>query len=109
MPMELPEAIAGYVASANAHDAEACARYFTEDAVVHDEGQERRGIAAIREWKEEVSRKYRPTIDVVDVARRKETVVMTAKVSGDFKGSPIELHFTFTLRGDRIARLDIAP
>ena len=109
MPMKLPKAIAGYVASANAHDAEACTRYFTEDAVVHDEGRERRGITAIREWKEEVSRKYRPVIDVVDVAGSEEKVVMTAKVSGDFKGSPIDLHFAFTLRGGRIARLDIAP
>ena len=40
-----PHAVAGYVTSANAHDAEACARYFTEDAVVRDEGQDRRGIA----------------------------------------------------------------
>ena len=109
MPIKLPEAIAGYLTSANAHDAEACTRYFTEDAVVHDEGQERRGITAIRAWKEEVSRKYQPIIDVVDVARSKEKIVMTVKVSGDFQGSPIGLHFAFTLRGGRIARLDIAP
>jgi ketosteroid isomerase-like protein len=108
MPMELSDAIAGYVASANAHDAEACVRYFTEDAVVHDEGQEKRGHAAIRAWKEEVSRKYRPVVKALDVTRNNEKLIMTAAVSGDFKGSPIDLHFTFTLRGDKIARLDIA-
>jgi ketosteroid isomerase-like protein len=109
MPMELPAAIAGYVASANAHDAAACARYFTEDAIVHDEGHERHGIAAIREWKEEVSRKYRPIISALDVARANEKIIMTARVAGDFQGSPIDLHFAFTLRENKIARLEITP
>ena len=109
MPIELPEAVAGYVRSANARDAEACAQYFTEDATVHDEGRERRGVAAIIEWKKEVSRKYRPIMKVIDVTKANGKVVMTAEVSGDFKGSPIALHFAFTLRGEKIARLDIAP
>lgn len=109
MPMELPEVIAGYLASANAHDAEACASFFTEDAIVHDEGQERRGLTAIREWKEEVSRKYRPVISATDVTKAAEEIIVKAKVAGDFQGSPIDLHFAFTLRGDKIARLEITP
>lgn len=109
MPMELPAAVAGYLASANAHDAEACAKYFTEDAIVHDEGRDRHGIAAIREWKAEVSRKYRPVISALDVAKANEQIIMTARVAGDFQGSPVDLHFAFTLRGGRIARLDITP
>src|SRR5262245_19126853 len=109
MPMELPAAIVGYVSSANAHDAEACAGYFTRDAVVHDEGQDRRGIAAIRDWKEEVSRKYRPAISIVDAVKRDGKVIVAAKVSGNFLGSPVDLQFAFTLRGEKIARLDIAP
>src|SRR5689334_6546722 len=109
MPIELPAAIAGYIAAANAHDAAACARCFTEDAIVHDEGSNRYGIAAIREWKEEVSRKYRPFISALDVVTANEKIVMTARVAGDFQGSPIDLHFAFTLRGDRISRLDITP
>lgn len=109
MPMELPAAIAGYLASANAHDAEACAGYFTEDAIVHDEGRDRHGIAAIRQWKEEVSRKYRQVISALDMAKAKGKIIVTARVAGDFQGSPIDLHFAFTLRGDRIARLEIKP
>lgn len=109
MPMELPTAIAGYIASANAHDAEACASHFTEDAVVHDEGRDRHGIAAIREWKEEVSRKYRPIISALDAVKTNDKIIMTARVAGDFQGSPVELHFAFTLRGDRITRLEITP
>lgn len=109
MPIELPRAIAGYLASANAHDAETCASWFTEDAIVHDEGQERQGRTAIREWKEEVSRKYRPVISPIHMINAKEKIIVTAKVAGNFPGSPIELRFAFTLRGDGITRLDIAP
>lgn len=109
MTMELPKAIAGYLTSANAHDAETCAGWFTEDAIVHDEGNDRHGIAAIREWKEEVTRKYRPVISALDVVKANERIIMTARVAGDFQGSPIDLHFAFTLRGDRILRLDITP
>jgi len=45
----------------------------------------------------------------IDVTKANGKVVMTAEVSGDFKGGPIALHFAFTLRGEKIARLDIAP
>jgi hypothetical protein len=107
MPMELPAAIAAYFASANAHDAEACARCFTEDAIVHDDGRDHQGLAAIRDWKEEVSRKYRPVMSVGNVVKATDRVIVAAKVAGDFQGSPIDLNFAFTLRGDRIARLDI--
>jgi ketosteroid isomerase-like protein len=105
--MKLPKAVAGYLASANAHDAEACAGYFTEDAIVHDEGREHRGLAAIRQWKEGVNGKYRPHISATDMTKAKEKIIVAAKVAGDFEGSPIDLHFIFTLRDERIARLDI--
>ncbi len=61
MSMELPEPIAACIAGSNAHDAGTCAACFTDDAVVRDEGRDRRGIAAIREWKAEASKQYRPT------------------------------------------------
>jgi ketosteroid isomerase-like protein len=48
--VELPKAIAAYIAASNAHDADACAACFTEDAIVRDEGREERGVAAIRDW-----------------------------------------------------------
>jgi hypothetical protein len=30
-------------------------------------------------------------------------------VTGDFPGSPVDLHYRFTLEGGKIARLEIAP
>ncbi len=80
MSIELPKPIAVYIAGSNAHDADACAACFTDDAVVRDEGRERQGIAAIRGWKEDATRKYRPTV---------------------------ELRYALTLDGEKIAHLEI--
>ena len=109
MSVALPKSIAAYIAGSNAHDPDACAACFTDEAVVRDEGRDRRGLAEIREWKEHVSRKYRPTVDVVDVAETGGRTIVTGRVRGDFPGSPVDLHYAFTLAGGKIARLEIVP
>jgi hypothetical protein len=40
MTPELPKAITAYIEGSNAHDADACAPCFADDAVVRDEGRE---------------------------------------------------------------------
>jgi hypothetical protein len=109
MSIELPTPIAAYIAGSNAHDPDSCAACFTDDAVVRDEGRERHGIAAVREWVEEVSKKYRPAVAVVDIAVTDDKTVVTGRVSGNFPGSPVELRYAFTLAGEKIARLEIRP
>ncbi|HEY3046803.1 MAG TPA: nuclear transport factor 2 family protein [Polaromonas sp.] len=104
----LPAAISGYIAAANAGDTDAVAACFTEGAIVKDEGQERRGISAIVAWKEEVTLKYKPTAQVIRAEVINGMHVVTASVSGDFPGSPVELKYAFAMDGDKIARLDIA-
>jgi hypothetical protein len=103
-----PGPIAAYFDGANAQDAEVVAACFNEDAVVRDEGRERHGIAAIRDWTEEVSAKYRPVVEVIDVAEREGRTIVTGRVSGNFPGSPIDLRYVFDLQGKKIGRLEIA-
>ncbi len=105
---KLPGPVAAYVDGANAQDAHAVAACFNEDAVVRDEGRERHGIAAIRDWVEEVSAKYRPIVDILDVAERDGKTIVTGRVSGNFPGSPINLRYAFVLQGKKIDRLEIA-
>jgi hypothetical protein len=109
MSMELPKPIAAYFAGSNAHDAGACVTCFTDDAVVRDEGREWRGAAAVGAWKEEVTRKYQPTVEVIAVAQTDGKTVVTGRVSGNFPGSPVDLRYAFTLAGEKISRLEIHP
>jgi ketosteroid isomerase-like protein len=103
----LPKPISAYLAAANAHDSQATAACFTTDAIVRDEHREWRGADAIRAWKEEVDRKYQPITDPIRVTQVNRQTVVTARVSGDFPGSPIELPYRFTLQGDKITLLEI--
>jgi hypothetical protein len=105
---DLPRPVANYIAGANAQDIDAVTACFDEDAVVQDEGQTRQGIAAIREWAEEVSKKYHPTVEVIDVAETDGRTILASRISGVFPGSPIALRYAFTLNGAKITRLEIS-
>ena len=100
--------VARYIAGANAQDIDAVTACFAEDAVVHDEGKSRQGIAAIRQWAEEVSEKYHPVVEVIHVAALDDRGILAGRVSGNFPGSPVELRYVFTLDGEKIARLEIS-
>jgi len=100
--------IANYIAAANTQDIEAVTASFSEGAVVRDEGQNRQGIAAIRRWAIEVSKKYHPTVEALDVAQTDGKTILSGRVSGDFPGSPIDVRYVFTLNGGKIERLEIS-
>ena len=91
----------------NCRDIDAMLASFATDAIVKDEGQELRGVAAIRDWIERTTRKYRVTVEVADVAESDGKTVVTNKVSGNFPGSPAMLRYAFVLTGGKISRLEI--
>jgi len=107
MSTQLPKPLAAYIAASNARDADAIAACFTDDAVVRDENQDRRGIAAILEWKKWTEEKYQPIVETIDVTETTDKTIVTCKVSGTFPGSPVELRYAFTLDGEKIACLEI--
>jgi hypothetical protein len=108
MSTNLPKPLAAYFAAVNTQDIDAMLAPFREGATVKDEGQERRGLAAVREWIEETTREYGITIVVTNVAETAGNTTVTGLVSGNFPGSPVELRYTFTLDGEKIARLEIS-
>jgi hypothetical protein len=108
MSVQLPVPIAAYVAWSNAHDASAPVTCFAEDAIARDEGRDRVGLADIRVWKDEVTRKYMPVMEVLRSAEKDGRTIVTGRVSGNFPGSPVELSYAFTLKNGKIARLEIA-
>src|SRR5262245_59511543 len=98
----LPEPLSAYLSAKNRHDIDAMLAPFSADAVVKDESRERRGRAAIREWMEETTRKYRVTVEVTGASEEDGRTVVAGLVSGNFSGSPAVLHFAFTLEGGKI-------
>lgn len=106
MPIALPGPVAAYFA-ADRKDSDAVALCFTENAVVSDERQTHQGRNAIRRWKEEASAKFNYRVDPIAICEEGNRTLVTAHVSGDFPGSPVDLRYAFLLEGDRIARLEI--
>jgi hypothetical protein len=106
--VHLPEPIAVYLA-ADAGDGKAYSRCFAENAVVQDEGQTYRGLAAIKQWKAEAKKKYQYTIEPLACALKDGKTVVTSRLTGNFPGSPLELQFVFGLEADRIVSLEIHP
>jgi ketosteroid isomerase-like protein len=107
MKTQLPQPIATYVQATNAHDTDALLACFTADALVIDEGHEYRGTAEIKGWREKTNEQYQFTLDVTGIVEGDNETVVTSQVSGNFDGSPIQLHYHFTLTGDKIAALSI--
>jgi hypothetical protein len=107
MPLSLPEPIASYFAADKAGDASALARCFTAEGVVRDEGGTFTGIAAIEQWHVRTKAKYHHTAEPLSVNARGREVVVMARVSGDFPGSPLTLRHVFQVAGDKIVSLEI--
>src|ERR1700720_1039599 len=92
----LSEPLATYFAGHKNHEVDAMIGPFAEGAIVKDEGQERRGLPAIRKWMEEAAAKP-SVIAVANAAETDANTTVTGRVSGNFPGSPVDLRFIFTL------------
>ncbi|WP_296247607.1 nuclear transport factor 2 family protein [Pseudomonas sp. UBA4194] len=101
----LPEPIAHYFASA--HDPEALAKCFTADAILKDDGHTYEGVQAITGFLGAASVKYNATTEPFDIRDDDGYQIVRAKVTGDFRGSPVNLIYRFGLDGDLIASLEI--
>jgi hypothetical protein len=107
MSIDLPTPIAIYLAAENRGDTEALAQCFAEHAVVRDEGRTIKGLAAIKRWKAETTKKYQHTVEPLASIKKGDKFVVTNRLTGNFPGSPIELKFIFGLDGDKITSLEI--
>ena len=105
-----PAQVTRYFDADAARDIEAILSLFTDDAVVLDEGQTWTGRAAIRAWQLGPASRYRYTTEVADVARTGEDRYRAAgRLEGNFPGGTAELKWDFSLAGELISRLEIAP
>jgi ketosteroid isomerase-like protein len=107
MTVRLPQPLTDYFAAKNKHNIDAMLAPFSPDAIVRDEGETHRGSAAIRNWMDATTRKYRVTVEVAEATQDGDAWRVAGIVSGNFPGSPATLHYSFAVDGERITRLEI--
>jgi uncharacterized protein (TIGR02246 family) len=107
MTFTVPEPVNSYLAAEAAKNADAISRCFAPDGVVLDEGREYRGRDAIRLWKAAADAKYQYVLETVNVRTLGNLVTVSARLTGEFPGSPVELDHIFKLSNDKIASLEI--
>lgn len=105
--MRLPPAVQAYFDADTDTDGPAPIAAFATDAIVKDESKICVGHAAIAEWWRAAKARYQATSEPREIAAAGERFTVLAEVRGKFTGSPIVLSFTFTLKDNAIAALEI--
>ena len=107
MNLDLPLIIRKYVEASNRHDVQAILSCFSNDAVVHDEGEALHGRKAIEGWIAKTIEKYKFRIKPLSLRDEESQVVVTIQVSGTFPGSPVMLDYKFKVDNDKIDSLAV--
>jgi hypothetical protein len=107
-PDELPEVITTYLKAHRARDLDTAIGRYTDDASVIDEGRTYNGPDEIRAWLSRSANEYTYTIEVTGATKLgDERYDVAHHLEGNFPGGKVDLHFRFTLRDGKIARLVI--
>jgi limonene-1,2-epoxide hydrolase len=109
-PSRLPATIRRFLAAHEARDTDTAIRAFGASAVVVDEGRTFRGTDEILEFLSGAGAAFTYTTELIGTQCIDEARwVATNRLEGTFPGGVAELDFRFTMDGDRIAELVIAP
>jgi SnoaL-like domain len=91
-------------------DIDSIVSLFADDATVIDEGEERHGTAEIRAWQTGAASKYTYTTEITSTeALGPDRYLVTGRLTGNFPGGTADLKWDFTIAGQHITRLTIAP
>jgi hypothetical protein len=102
---ELEPAISQMIEATNNGDNEAFLDAFSEDGVIDDWGRTFTGRAEIAGWNDRENIGVHSHIEATNVERRGDEIVVGVRVTGEgYNGGGA---MTFTLAGDRIARMVI--
>ncbi|WP_216857236.1 nuclear transport factor 2 family protein [Paenibacillus tritici] len=105
IPLPLP--IAAYYHAADIFDGDLLANCFAEDAILVDNGEEFHDPEVISKFIMKANRDAAGRTEITNCAEKNDETVVTATISGNFKGSPIPLDFRFTLNNGKIKALNI--
>jgi ketosteroid isomerase-like protein len=107
MDLKLPKVVSDLLTAQKNYDSDAYADCFSEAAVVFDEGNEYNGRKEIKDWIENANRRYKTRKEAIKYSGTASAGLLTAKISGDFDGSPVSLDYHLELTDNKIARLEI--
>ncbi|MEH6665622.1 MAG: nuclear transport factor 2 family protein [Brevundimonas sp.] len=107
MTVQLASPIAAYFRASNAGAPEDVAAVFAPDGEVRDERQTHRGRDAIAAWARDAIGRYRMQSEPLGSTGAQAAHTVTARVTGDFPGSPLTFTYRFTLAGDAVKALEI--
>ena len=106
----VPSLIESYQAAHDRHDIDAALAAFADDAVVHDEDETWAGTDRIRQWLTKTSTEYTYTRTLLGAEPTgTATWLIRNRLKGNFPGNVVDLRYEFTLDGDHISALTIAP
>ena len=105
--MKLPQIIADLLTAQEKYDADSFSECFSNDAVVFDEGKIYRGKKEIRKWNEMTNAKYKTKYEPLEISNTDDGIILTAKISGTFDGSPATIKYHFEIKNSQITSLRI--
>ena len=110
MPLQMPEPLTRYFEHDALRDVEAIVAVFDDDATVTDEGETRQGVAEIRAWQLGPASAYSYRTELRNTEQLgPDRYLVTGRLSGNFPGGTADLTWDFTIAGNKISRLVIAP
>ncbi len=107
MRAELTELIEKYTNASNKNNKAEFVSCFAEDAEVTDENKTIKGRDAIGKWFESAKEMYSHKMRLIEVNETANGCLMTAEVSGNFEGSPVDLNYNITVQAGLITGLRI--
>ncbi len=109
-PAGLPATIRAYLAAHAAGETQAALRAFSPDAVVTDQGHTYHGAEEVLGFLRDAGSEFTYTTEVTGALRLDEQHwVAEVRLAGDFPGGVARVRYRFTVTGDEIAELVIAP
>lgn len=103
--LQIPEPVAGFIDTVNAHDEQGFLDAFTTDGIVDDWGREFVGRDAIHQWSD------KEFIGSTGVLTPEEVAVDGTEVTviGDWRSTHANgrSSFTFSIAGDKLSRMTI--
>ena len=105
---DLPAAVRGFLAAHADRDVPAAATFFTDDAVVTDQGETFRGTDGVHDFLTRAGSEYTYTSELVGARHVDDTRwVAVVRLEGDFPGGVTVLDYRVALADGRIAELTI--